>query len=499
MHDDDLRLLADYVRNHSEDAFATLVSKHVNLVYSVACRQVGDPHLAEEITQAVFVILARKAAALGAKTILSGWLCRTARHVSANALTRQHRRQRREHEAHMQSLLNEPEPELWRHIAPLLDGALDHLNAQEHDAVVLRFFEGRNYQEVGTALGTSEDAAKMRVNRALEKLRKFFSKRGVTSTTAILAGTLSAHSVQAAPAGLAKTAATLALAKGAAGSASTLTLIQGALKIMAWTKIKTAVVAAAVVLLAAGATTFTVKEIERHRKMYDWEVPQADFGVFYQAQRQVTIVPTKFNTNGNWCSDGSRGAMGIAQPLSEIIQVAWEKDRLRTVFTSDLPTNRYDFLAKLTDPPAPHKNPASNPNWTTALQAEIARQFGIQGSLQMHPADVLVLQPVVSGVHGFKLSHTMPNGRAMRPTPGDYAFFEQPVSSLTSLLEHHLKIPIVDQSGLSEKYDFTIQWDEPDPKQPNPDGLKQALRDQLGLELVATNMPIEMLVVNRAP
>jgi uncharacterized protein (TIGR03435 family) len=89
----------------------------------------------------------------------------------------------------------------------------------------------------------------------------------------------------------------------------------------------------------------------------------------------------------------------------------------------------------------------------------------------------------------------MPHGRAMRPTPGDYAFYEQPLTSLTSLLEHHLKIPIVDQSGLGESYDFTIQWDEPDPKQPNPDGLKQALRDQLGLQLVPTNMPIEMLVV----
>ena len=102
---DDLTLLREYARHNSEEAFAALVSRHVNLVYSVALRQVRDAHLAEEITQAVFIILARKAGSLGPKTILSGWLCRTARYASANALTIQRRRQHREQEAYMQSIL----------------------------------------------------------------------------------------------------------------------------------------------------------------------------------------------------------------------------------------------------------------------------------------------------------------------------------------------------------------------------------------------------------
>ena len=160
----------------------------------------------------------------------------------------------------MQSTLNEAanEPaqeETWNQIAPLLDGAMEQLGQKDHDALVLRFFENKTFAEVGATLGASEDAAKMRVNRALEKLRKFFTKRGVSSTTAILAGTISANSVQAAPVALAKSVTAVAIAKGAAASGSTLTLIKGALKIMAWTKMQTAVATAAIIICMAGSIT----------------------------------------------------------------------------------------------------------------------------------------------------------------------------------------------------------------------------------------------------
>ncbi len=251
---DDAELLACYVTQRSEEAFATLVERHLSLVYSSALRQVRDPHLAEEITQAVFIILARKAGSLRQESVLAGWLCRTARFVACNALKAEHRRHHHEQEAYMESLLHEPEPDVWPRIAPLLDEAVAQLGEADRNAVVLCFYQQRPLEEAGRVLGVNADAAQKRVSRALEKLRKFFTKRGVALSAVAIAGAVSTNSVQAAPVTLAKTISVVAVAKGAAASTLTLTLIKGALKIMAWTKVKTAIVAGAAVLLAGGVT-----------------------------------------------------------------------------------------------------------------------------------------------------------------------------------------------------------------------------------------------------
>jgi len=307
---DDMTLLREYARRNSEEAFAALVSRHVNLVYSVALREAHDPHLAEEITQGVFIILARKAESLGAKTIISGWLCRTARYASANALTIQRRRQPPEQEAYMQSSLNQPEPDVWTQIAPLLGRAMAQLGQRDHDAVVLRFFEGKSFQEIGTAFGASENAAKKRVAYALEKLRKYFSKRGVILPTAVITVAISAHSVQAVPAVLAKTATAVAIAKGAAASGSTLTLIKGALKIMAWTKAKTTVTTLGVAVILAASTTGVVeyKIVQTHRQTGSFSLEseiQPDgmvyarltLGLINTANRTITTNDTWTMTN----------------------------------------------------------------------------------------------------------------------------------------------------------------------------------------------------------
>jgi RNA polymerase sigma factor (sigma-70 family) len=261
MHDaSDMDLLRQYAVGNSDAAFAALVSRHINLVYSAAVRKTGNPHAAEEITQAVFIILARKAGRILDKTILPGWLYQTTRLTASSFLRRETRRTRREQEAFMQSESHTITPDpTWEQLAPLLEDAMGRLGDKDRAAVVLRFFGGKSFAEVAMAAGVSENAAKKRVGYALEKLHRYFSKRGVSSTTEIIAGAISANSVQAAPVALAKAVTAVAVAKGAAASTSTLTLIKGALKIMAWTKAKTAVVAVVAVIAATGTTTVVIK------------------------------------------------------------------------------------------------------------------------------------------------------------------------------------------------------------------------------------------------
>jgi len=210
----DHELLTRFARTGEEAAFATLVTRHVNLVWSAARRFTGDDTLAGEVTQAVFIILAQKAGRLSAKTVLTGWLYQTARLTAANALKENRRRQQREHQAYMEATLTPNETnEAWQQLAPVLDEVMHGLRTADRDAVLLRYFENKSLADVGAALGVTEDAARVRVNRALEKLRFLLSKQGVVLGGTAIAGTVLVNSVQAAPVGLAaKIAATAMLA-----------------------------------------------------------------------------------------------------------------------------------------------------------------------------------------------------------------------------------------------------------------------------------------------
>ncbi|HVY68448.1 MAG TPA: sigma-70 family RNA polymerase sigma factor [Verrucomicrobiae bacterium] len=243
----DNELLRRYAETRAEEAFAEVVRRHVNLVYSAALRQTGgNAHTAQDVTQAVFAEMARQAGKLARHPALSGWLYTATRHFASHEARAGSRRARREQEAHVMQELSRPDgPEVdWQRLAPVLDDAMHELNEVDRHAVLLRFFEGRDLRAVGASLGLGENAARMRVDRALDKLRRLLERRGVRSTSAALAAALAAQTVTAAPAAVVTQILAGALVSTATGF-STLTL----LKLMASTKIKLAVAT----LIAAGA------------------------------------------------------------------------------------------------------------------------------------------------------------------------------------------------------------------------------------------------------
>jgi RNA polymerase sigma factor (sigma-70 family) len=216
--ENDSELLRKYAHSRSDEAFAELVRRHVDLVYSAALRQTeGDAALAQELTQLVFFELSRKARDLLRHPTLAGWLYTCVRWTAANKRRAQQSRQRRQIEYHtMSQLLSSESPEsAWQHLRPILDDALHELGEKDRTAIVLRFFEDLSLQRVGLELGLSENAARMRVERALRKLRDRLSKRGITSTSSALAAAIILGAIVTAPAGLAASISTSAIALGA--------------------------------------------------------------------------------------------------------------------------------------------------------------------------------------------------------------------------------------------------------------------------------------------
>src|SRR5262249_8406321 len=159
---------------------------------------------------------------------------------------------------------------------------------------------------------------------------------------------------------------------------------------------------------------------------------------------------------GGACADSSRGAMGIAQPLEEIIKFAYQESGSRMIINAELPQGKYDFIAKLVGPQPGNRNMPTDEHWAEALQNEIKKQFGIVGRLEMRDTDVLLLRPVETSARGFTVSHSMPHGRAIMEKPGNFSFFEQPVGTLVGVLQRYSKLPVVEKARLTETYDYTV-------------------------------------------
>ncbi|HEX5223179.1 MAG TPA: sigma-70 family RNA polymerase sigma factor [Verrucomicrobiae bacterium] len=270
----DVQLLRDYAERGLESAFAEIVSRHTDLVYSAALRQVYSPDLARDVTQSVFTDLARKASHLSGKlrseASLVGWLYRGTRFAARDLNRGEIRRNQRERLAMEQFHPASETPPDWEQLRPALDDAMSELDGVEREALLLRYFKNHDLRTVGAALGISDDAAQKRVSRALERLRELFAKRGVAAGASGLAAIVSAHAVQAAPAGLA-----LSVSTAATLTATTVATTIATQTTMNWINLKSAA-AILTAALAAGSGTYLAKNHEAKALQQEVQAMQSE-------------------------------------------------------------------------------------------------------------------------------------------------------------------------------------------------------------------------------
>jgi len=484
---DDHELLAAYARTESESAFATLVARHVNLVHSAALRFTGNPHHAGEISQAVFILLARKAGGLSRHVVVSGWLYETARLTAANFMKGEIRRQQREQEAYMQSTLNEPADAGWQQIAPLLDEAMGRLGETDRNALVLRYFENKSVVQIAKALRLNEATAHKRASRALEKLRKFFTKRGLTLSAAALASAVSTNAVSAAPVGLATTISAIAATQGASAVGSTTTLVKGTLKLMAWTKAKLAIVVGVSVLLAAGTTTVVVEKVRTPAVDESfWEVTLDNLD---RAPAVVLIRPARYADYKSATDEDGR-AIAHNMNFAGLLEWAYSIRPIRMILPDGFPRGQYELMLTLRDHPQ------------AALQKALQRQFGIVCRRETRETNVLFLAIKDPGLLA---RHVNTSGKttSYEQTGNNRIWKNSSITSVTKYLEGQaFDRPVVVQTGLEDRYDITFPPGSPEDNA-NTDFETRLRRSataglaQAGLELVPTNLPIEMLVVDK--
>ena len=533
----DQELLQAYVQHDSQAAFATLVDRHINLVYSAALRCNGKPHQAEEITQAVFILLARKAGQLSPNVVLPGWLFSTARLTASNFLRTEIRRLHREQEAYMRSNINEPETDSWNQIAPLLDEGIASLREVDRNAIVLRFLEGKDLADVSLSLGTSKDGARMRVDRAVEKLRCFFAKRGVMLSGAAIAGAVTAKSVQAAPASLAAEVTASALAKGAAVTVTTAALVKATAQAMVWAKLKIAAVTGASVLLVGGTAVVAANQIasrSNHDKTQNQEIQSPtspasndstrdelslrtnsktsstqvspsgdpspvsadqvvwslDSQILAQQPPVALLRPSQATTKGQVMLSGIDGPrmIQLRSPVKNLFMYAYHlkpDTSRRIIMPADAPQGLYDCMVTLPE------------GGREALQKLLRDQLGLVGKLEMRPESVSLLvvkNPHAPGLQPSPETNELITNSKIKMEPDGLSASGVTMTELTPQFAALLKSNLIDQTALSGRFDMRLFFKS----EASASELRQAILEQLGLELIpGPAQPVEVLVVER--
>ena len=326
---DNPNLLAEYVQTGSDATFRELVTRYVDLVYSTALRMVaGDTHRAEDVAQTVFLDLARVARTLPRDVKLGGWLHRDTCFVAANLMRGERRRQSRERQAvEMNALQNNSEAD-FSLVAPILDEAINELGEADRTAILLRFFEQHDFRAVGQALGSNEDAARMRVTRALEKLETFLKRRGVTTTAVSLGVVLTGNAVQAAPVGLAVTISTTA---ALAGTTLAVTATATAIKTIAMTTLQKTFVTATLVVVA-GVGIYEARQAARQR-----DENQTLQRQYAPLNEQVRQLQRGYDDATSKLASLREDHERLARNTAELLKLRGEANRLRQQLAATTP------------------------------------------------------------------------------------------------------------------------------------------------------------------
>lgn len=409
----DRDLLRDYIELGSESAFQSLVQRHVDLVFATAIRRLGDAAAAQEVTQDVFIILARKAVWLRREATLSGWLHKTTLFAARQWWRTERRRERREQTAVELGTTMKDDASLLKSLAGVLDEGLMELRDADRQALVLRYFEGRSHREIGAFLGANEDAVRKRIDKALDRLTGFFRRRGYTvPAVATTAAALSA-AAQIAPAGLTAVATKAALSAGGAASVAGLRLLIG--KLMGLTKTQTAVACLIVAAAPVAYQWHKLADAKSEQRRLNADLTELRQGINSQ-ERAVNTLERRLRSRERFIADlqtatndpnslASRTAASVADLY------LWDEQsqyvRLPKAFASHLTFGDFEMRPRGRARPDREQRPAVAKDGT--------------------PTEVLLDALGLSDEEAQRVS------RATRATFGDFAAFADSRSYLTNL------------------------------------------------------------------